>query len=67
MRAFIPQGSKDSSNARESVWTEKETVLKKKSGLAMAYSRIMVGFKGSPGASTRCKCRIPILASSVFS
>ena len=34
MRASIPQGSKDSSIAGESVWTERETMLKNKSVLA---------------------------------
>ena len=36
MRAFIPQGSKDSSIDGGSVWTERETMLKNKSVLDLA-------------------------------
>ena len=43
MRASIPQGSKDSSNAGRSVWTEMETMFENKSVLALAGNRIMVG------------------------
>ena len=41
----ISQGSKDSSIARGSVWTERETMLKNKSVLALANNRIMVGLR----------------------
>ena len=45
MRASIPQRSKDSSIAGGSVWTERETMLKIKSVLALANNRIMIMLK----------------------
>ena len=45
MRASIPEESKDFSITGESVWTERETVLKNKSVLVFANNRIMAGLR----------------------
>ena len=45
MRAYILQGSKDSSIAGGSVWASRKTMSKNKSVVAFANNRIMVGLR----------------------